>query len=203
MNTSTLSLDISAEEEVLTEQLRHIYNCKDCSYHTRFKSNLNKHVKRMHPVQGTTKESYWPCDACGKNFKSRFGLELHVKNKHKKEFIYTCKVCNKGYNQRIQFRYHLSSHSSVGLDKCKSCRKELNSNGSLKRHLDTCPFSQNKSQPFICDICQSTFSKKYKLDEHRRGKHGEKKYACTSCGNRYGWRSSLKAHSKVWHLKKQ
>jgi uncharacterized Zn-finger protein len=97
----------------------------------------------------------------------------------------------------------LSSHSSVGLDKCKSCRKELNSNGSLKRHLDTCPFSQNKSQPFICDICQSTFSKKYKLDEHRRGKHGEKKYACTSCGNRYGWRSSLKAHSKVCHLKKQ
>jgi hypothetical protein len=53
----------------------------------------------------------------------------------------------------------LSSHSSVGLDKCKSCRKELNSNGSLKKHLDTCPFSQNKSQPFICDICQSTFSK--------------------------------------------
>jgi hypothetical protein len=45
MNTSTLSLDISAEEEVLTEQLRHIYNYKDCSYHTRFKSNLNKHVK--------------------------------------------------------------------------------------------------------------------------------------------------------------
>ena len=37
MNTSTLSLDISAEEEVLTEQLRHIYNYKDCSYHTRFK----------------------------------------------------------------------------------------------------------------------------------------------------------------------
>ena len=30
MNTSALSLDISAEEEVLREQLRHIYNYKDC-----------------------------------------------------------------------------------------------------------------------------------------------------------------------------
>lgn len=69
MNISTLSLDISAEEEVLTEQLRHIYNCKDCSYHTRFKSILNKHVKRMHPFQGTSKASYWLCDACGKNLK--------------------------------------------------------------------------------------------------------------------------------------
>ena len=49
----------------------------------------------MHPLQGTSKESYWLCDACGKKFKGRFGLELHVKNKHKKEFIYTCKVCYK------------------------------------------------------------------------------------------------------------
>lgn len=192
-----LSVDLSGEEE----DVRRVYNCTSCAYYTYNKSNLNKHMKRMHRDIRKPETSTWICDTCGKVLKSKFGLELHVKNSHTKEYRYLCNVCQKGYNQRIPFRYHLASHSNVGLDKCKACRKEFNSSGSLKRHLETCPSSKNNNRPHTCPICQATFARKYRLDEHRRGKHGDGKYACSLCGKIFGWRSSLKAHSKVCKLK--
>jgi len=71
------------------------------------------------------------------------------------------------------------------------------SHGSLKRHLTTC---QNiDKDKFVCDICQSSFIRKDRLQEHIQGKHNEPKYLCIKCGKRYAWRSSLKAHMRHAH----
>ena len=208
MDISTASLDLSADIEI---DLPPEIPCpNDCGYHTRNKSNMNKHVKRKHPpkampmtstpIRGTNDAEHFICESCGKEFKSKYGLSLHTKNKHTSDYKYKCAICNKGYNQRIQYRFHVSSHSDVGLDKCKFCKGEFTASGSLARHLETC---QSKPKPFACDICQATFSRKYKCDEHKRGKHGEKIYSCEQCGKSYGWRSSLKAHKSRCNFKTQ
>ena len=153
---------------------------------------------KRHGLEGssTSQESSaekYICDVCGNTYKSKFGLNLHMKGKHLSEFKHHCDICNQGFNQSVQFRFHLSSHASLRLEKCQFCPASFYASGSLKRHLETC---QDKSNPFICEICHAGFSRKYKLEEHVRGKHGEPKYSCL-CGKRYGWRSSLRTHVKI------
>jgi hypothetical protein len=127
-------------------------------------------------------ESTWYiCPHCGKQFRSKFGLTLHEKNKHDKSFKHICNMCQKGFNQSVQYRFHLSSHMKFLLEKCKFCKEEFMSHGSLKRHLTTC---QNiDKDKFVCDICQSFFIRKDRLQEHIQGKHNEPKYLCINAGN--------------------
>jgi DNA-directed RNA polymerase subunit RPC12/RpoP len=127
-------------------------------------------------------ESTWYiCPHCGKQFRSKFGLTLHEKNKHDKSFKHICNMCQKGFNQSVQYRFHLSSHMKVLLEKCMFCKEEFMSHGSLKRHLTTCQIIDKDK--FVCDICQSFFIRKDRLQEPIQGKHNEPKYLCINAGN--------------------
>ena len=94
MNISNAALDISSDIEFVSGNAK----CpnQDCrpTYTTKNKSNFNKHIKSMHPQPTSmTLKSSLPavlrfCDTRGKTFKSHFGLNLHIKNKHTKYFIY-------------------------------------------------------------------------------------------------------------------
>lgn len=195
------SLDISAIEEDT------FHACKDCTYSTKDKSNFNKHVKRhQRPKTSTPKQckdtqvnssNMQICEYCGRRFSTRFGLSLHRKNKHTLEFKHVCTICGKGFNQSLQFKYHVSNHVDVPLEKCQYCRVEMKAPGSLARHLEICRGKPLGSTTFNCGVCGVSFPRKYKLQEHIRGKHEKTlRYRC-SCGKRYNWRSSLKAHQKA------
>ncbi|CAC5415694.1 KRAB [Mytilus coruscus] len=141
------------------------------------------------------------CTVCGKTFKSKFGHQLHVKNKHEMSYKHVCSICNKGYNQAVQYRYHISSHVKLPMDKCTFCKAEFTAHGSLKRHLQTC--NKTDEGTFICDICQKSFSRKNSLKEHIKGKHKGPRFKCSACGNRYAWRSSLRVHVALAHKNEQ
>lgn len=88
------------------------------------------------------------CDKCGKRFKTRYGLNLHIK-KHDRTFKYQCSMCERGFNQAVAYRYHWSSHTKVTSDRCKHCKKEFLSQGSLKRHMVICKENGEPSTPHI------------------------------------------------------
>ena len=83
------------EESINTVGKSHL--C-DCGYATIDKSNFNKHMKRcsqstlaVAPApDGPSTSGTHVCDQCGKSFRSRFGMSLHIKNKHLEEFKYEC-----------------------------------------------------------------------------------------------------------------
>jgi len=173
-----------------------LHTCDICSYETNDKSNFRKHVKRRHtgPTNQPPPDSLI-CDTCGKMYKTKYGLDLHNKNKHSLQYKHVCNVCQKGYNQKVQFRFHIASHAKLPLNKCRFCKVEFYSHGSLKRHLESC---QGKDHRFVCDVCQLTFTRRYQLVEHVRGKHEAPRYVCPyKCGKRFNWRSSVKHHSKI------
>ena len=214
-----MELDQSFEISPL-EESRHLHHvCDHCSYSTADKSNFNKHIRRhtakivavtdtatssvskakisnKDEHQGDDSDTHL-CQICGKTFKSKFGLSLHIKNKHTFSFKHQCKLCDKGFNQTVQYRYHCSSHFQVPLDKCSFCKTEFTSHGSLKRHLET--GNNIKANTFVCDVCQSSFPQKYRLNDHIKGKHQLPRYSCEVCGKKFGWRSSLKFHLKHSH----
>lgn len=201
------SLDISAIQEVETSSH---YHCTDCGYTTRDKSNFTKHRKNVHgigkdqpdtstPLKEVKKGRGYMCDTCGKMYKTSYSLKLHTKNKHSLTFKHTCNVCKKGFNQTTQYRCHVAKHAQIPLSKCQFCKAELFGHSSIRRHMEVCT-AKDPNKTFVCDLCQVSFSRKYKMDEHMKGKHGPATYSCT-CGKRYSWRSSLKFHTKICHNK--
>lgn len=139
---------------------------KLCSNFTHlYRTYFNKHMKRDGIADKNNNQPQVSgislCNVCGKTFKSKFGLSLHIKNKHEKTFRHVCTMCNKGFNQKVQQRYHCSSHLKVPLDKCKFFKIIFFSHGSLKRHLETC--RDVKPDIFVCDNCQATFPQKEKV----------------------------------------
>ena len=132
------SLDLSAIEESVTEPSD--YQCTSCSYHTRFKQNLNRH-RKVHPVYTSStpvkpkppepsEKKRHMCDQCAKEFHTKYGLTLHRKNKHDKAFKHVCQICQKGFNQTVQYRFHCGNHLNVSFEKCSFCGANFTSPGS-------------------------------------------------------------------------
>ena len=142
------------------------------------------------------------CDQCGKQFQTKYGLNLHISNKHDKIFKYMCQMCQKGFNQAIQYRCHCAKHLKVSLQRCSYCGKDFRSPGCLKEHVLICKENPNHvDAQFVCPVCSSSFSTRCSLQYHKRGKHQPPKYHCSKCWKSYAWRSSLRAHLKIAHSK--
>ena len=206
------ALGISAIEENI-----HVKHLCECGYYTADKSNYNKHKKRcklqaktwqsdagLSLSTGATSKSResgerqkYMCDFCGKTFLSKYGMKLHVKTQHEKNFKHTCSVCNKTFNQTIQFRYHYSKHLQVPIEKCELCKRAFTSHGSLNRHLKICKSNPASYEKFRCNVCDMSFSDRHRLHEHQRGKHLPPRYTCNICNKTFSWRSSLKVHKKT------
>ena len=120
-------------------------------YSTNDRSNYRRHTKTHIAVTATCTStphkdeadqdvpaSTCICEHCGKEFKSKFGLRLHVKNKHEMTFKHTCNMCGKGFNQTVQYKFHCSQHLQFSLNKCSGCKVEFFSPGSLQRHRKSC-----------------------------------------------------------------
>ena len=80
------ALDESIHEEVPPTP----YQCQSCDYTSKYKQNLNRHVRAKHSSSSTSEteveqpETKLICDHCGRSYKSKFGLKCHIKSKHEK-----------------------------------------------------------------------------------------------------------------------
>ena len=97
------SLEIEGIEEavVAIETEPTLYECDDCVYETKMKSNLFRHLHTRHRQpndEGKSEQTrHELCSTCGKLYKSKYGLSLHIKTVQEKEFKYHCNVCNKSF----------------------------------------------------------------------------------------------------------
>ena len=189
---------------------RKIHHCKYCLYDTKDKANFNRHVRIKHASEVKTKDdSKTPecqkkehiCDQCGKCLTSKYGLKLHIKNKHEQTFKHICPTCNRGFNQTIQFHAHCKRHFNIVTDQCEYCGTQFTFPGSLGRHLKICKENPDheETKGCVCPKCAAMFPTERHLKEHIQGKHEPPTYKCSECGKLFSWRSSLKSHKKHSH----
>ena len=74
------------------------------------------------------------CDQCARPFKTKHGLQLHVKSKHLNIFRFKCSVCPAQFNMLSAFWGHLASHHKELKEKCSECGAEFQYIQSLKDH---------------------------------------------------------------------
>ncbi|MEQ2284914.1 hypothetical protein AMECASPLE_026413 [Ameca splendens] len=167
----------------------------------------------------------YKCSECGKTFRHRSVLELHMRI-HSKDKPYQCKVCDKGFRFSSYLQQHLIIHTGekpykcpdCGKDfaflqnmrthqklhqekpfRCTSCRKGYSDETQLQHHM----LSHNGDKPHKCDLCDKSFGLAYLLRDHMNTHTGERPHRCEECHKSFSWFSSLLVHQKIHARKKQ
>lgn len=176
-----------------------LYSCNMCRYQTAFQHNLNRHRDTVHQRENTTRSKTFVCDQCGKVYRSKFGLRIHIASIHQASYRFTCHVCNKGFNVMHHLRSHLACHNEKLKIKCEKCgasfryKKELNSHNRAVHLVG--------GSGIRCEVagCGIEFTMSGALHEHTLVKHQGRMFKCDVCGKPYRWRSSLGHHKYTQH----
>ncbi len=81
--------------------------CSQCSYATKLKSNMSKHLQRHN------KNIIYVCEICAKQFTDKSNLNVHIKRHNKSSLeTYECQECGKQFSAPNNLRDHMKRHSS-------------------------------------------------------------------------------------------
>lgn len=167
----------------------------------------------------------YKCSECGKSFRFRSVLELHMRM-HSKDKPYQCKDCGKAFRFSSYLQQHLIIHTGkrphkcpdCGKDfaflqnmrthqrlhqekpfRCTSCRKGYSDEAQLQQHM----LSHNGDKPHKCNLCSKSFGLAYLLRDHMNTHTGDRPHRCDECHKSFSWFSSLLVHRKIHGRKHQ
>lgn len=146
------------------------------------------------PAFGT--HSRFVCDICSaSNFKSKSGLEKHMRLIHCSVSPFVCEFCGQNFKAAAPFKAHVQNHTIERI-KCPepSCKASFRQLTNMNKHLKEI---HANARPFVCKTCDSAFDSASSLELHRLQKHlkpkGEK-LKCTECMRVFKFPSQLKQH---------
>lgn len=170
-----------------------------------------------------TEKKPFRCRDCGKCFRYRSVLELHMRIHNKG---YQCPVCKKSFRfssylqqhsiihtgkkpykcpecgKDFAFHHNMKTHQRLHLQKpfrCTQCRKGYSDESQLQRHM----LSHTGEKPYKCHLCDKSFSLAYLLRDHINTHTGERPHRCQECHKSFPWLSSLLVHQKIHNRKRQ
>ncbi|XP_033760417.1 zinc finger protein 91-like [Pecten maximus] len=123
------------------------YKCAMCAYRTRYKSDLNRHV-RKHAV------ATFNCEICNMPFKTIGNVEFHKRKEHA-DMIVTSAASTSG-----SVKDQPPKHS------CKHCDYSTSYSSDLTRHV-----RKHFSSKFHCNMCNRPFMTFSSLATHKRTAH--------------------------------
>ncbi|ODM97079.1 putative zinc finger protein [Orchesella cincta] len=160
------------------------FQCPDCEDYFRNENKLAQHRVTVH---GAPKVS---CEVCGSQYMTPYALSTHMKE-HNKEG-YHCEFCDKYYGTKARYDDHMRTHAEERKFACELCVFTCKTAGVLSRHRLT------HTKPFVCKVCDRSFSRKFTLNAHMN-MHTGASFVCHICGYEFSNRKSCNTHIKKYH----
>ena len=190
-----------------------LLSCSQCSYETSYRFNLKRHSEchndktflcddvdcnktfssaQSHNRHKRTHSQSAPveiliCNSCAKEYKSKKGLDYHMKKVHStcspgKKIVCPFPLCNKEFYSRYHYKGHMNSHTNQTLYNCDTCEKHFGYKSNLSAHKKIC---KNEKQ-YQCITCEKFFCSSRVFREHVDAKHMNKKqYFCRQCNKAF------------------
>ncbi|XP_069068730.1 zinc finger protein 711 isoform X1 [Pleurodeles waltl] len=144
----------------------------------------------------------YPCHLCGKKFRSRGFLKIHMRNHpdHMLKKKYQCTDCDFTTNKKVNFHNHLESHKLINkVDKTHEFTEYTRS------YREASPLSSNKlilrdKEPKVykCKYCDYETAEQGLLNRHLLAVHSKNfPHVCVECGKGFRHPSELKKHMRT------
>ncbi|KAK6305513.1 hypothetical protein J4Q44_G00242930 [Coregonus suidteri] len=129
------------------------------------------------------------CPECGKCFKTKHSLDVHMKT-HSKERPFSCEECGKTYRTLSLRNAHIYSCHKTPDHVCQECGKSFRQRAHLDIHMNI----HTGNRPYQCTDCDATFKSPSALYTHKTIHTGEKPFACPQCGMSFRLNGFLTVH---------
>ncbi|XP_034552419.1 telomere zinc finger-associated protein isoform X2 [Notolabrus celidotus] len=105
------------------------YQCHLCGKTFRTQASLDKH-NRTH-----TGERPFGCEVCEQRFTEKGALLRHKASKHEEGRPHCCDICGKTFKAKEQLRVHLRRHKGMRKFECSDCGYKFTRQAHLRRHV--------------------------------------------------------------------
>ncbi len=137
------------------------------------------------------------CDICGKFFRSKRYIEVHILTKHARVKTYLCDTCGDGFpTPYLLLDHNKKKHNEPG-HACHLCPMKFMTAMWLKDHIVA---RHTTERPYKCLVkgCGKTFSWPSSFKSHARV-HVRDKFECSVCLKRFSFKANLRNHLKIIH----
>jgi len=161
------------------------YSCDACSFKCQSRRQLKEHLERKHGS-----EYKYDCEYCGKKFKVKGDMRLHVRFKHKEGPI-VCDVCGKTCSNSNSLYVHQKWAHFKPKYECEICKRRMVTQENLDQHI---LLQHERRESFMCEECGKSFTENHRLKQHMMTHTGDRPYECHICGKAFARRTAYRQH---------
>uniref|UniRef100_A0A336KZR7 CSON001156 protein n=1 Tax=Culicoides sonorensis TaxID=179676 RepID=A0A336KZR7_CULSO len=171
------------------------HQCDKCPKKFIALNNLKVHLETHLSAEEKRALKQYECADCGRSYKSKSLVDLHMRKVHLQLFTCICDICAKSFKNKNDFLYHYeSTHTGKIMPKvkCSQCDKYLLNEKCLKSHISRI---HKHGGLHVCNICGKISPTRQGLRSHQIYVHeSDRKFKCTYCDKAFKREVGLKEH---------
>ncbi|CAC5412391.1 KRAB [Mytilus coruscus] len=142
------------------------------------------------------------CMTCTLTFNKSSHVNRHVRIIHNKEKKYKCPTCEACFTTNESLQYHNKWHTGVKDVECPHCDMKFLVHKNLRKHMNKHHpglITQRRKKTNYCEICDSIFTRKDRLEYHMLEKHpaNNPDRECRICGQKFDTDLDCTDHSNA------